>query len=192
VQGELQPRLVFHISEKNVSEKDILLAVLSIEVLGASQEPLDPSSSQSRSDDWFFGSRVFAAHTGNAIEMVDYPPRKQPPAFGVNVELVFVQFADGSTWGDPDQAGMALSQRGAWLKELMDLARTYQTEGAAKFASALMKQSRGPATYDLKDSYQTSGDTAGAVKLVDEKLKNAESNLERMRKAAGNQVQATM
>ena len=87
---------------------------------------------------------------------------------------------------------MALGQRGAWLKELMDLARTYQTEGAAKFASALMKQSRDPATYDLKDSYQASGDIAGAVKLVDEKLKNAESNLERMRKAAGNQVQATM
>jgi hypothetical protein len=74
----------------------------------------------------------------------------------------------------------------------MDLARTYQTEGAAKFVSALLKQSHGPLTYDLEDSYQASGDAAGAVKLLDEKLKNAESNLERMRMAADNQVQATM
>jgi len=192
VQGELQPRLVFHISAKNVSENDILLTVMRIEVLGASQEPLEPSSSHSRSDDWIFASRLFAAHTGNAIEMVDYPPRKQPPAAGVNLELVFVQFADGSTWGDPDEAKASLAEREVCLKELMDLARTYQTEGAAKFASSLTRQPLDPVTYDLKDSYQESGDVAGPMKLLNEKLNNAGTHLEKLRKMAVNQMPATM
>ena len=192
IQGELQPRPIFHISAKNVSERDILLTVIRIEVLGASEEPLDPSRSQSRSDDWIFAPRLFAAHTGNPIEMVDYPPKKLPPAAGVNLELVFVQFADGSIWGDPDEAETALDQRKVCLKELMDLARTYQTEGAAKFASSLMGQSRDPVTYELKDSYQASGDVVGPMKLLNEKLNNAEMHLGKMRKMSGDQVQATM
>ena len=58
--------------------------------------------------------------------------------------MEYVQFADGSTWGDPDEAETALAEREVCLKELMDLARTYQTEGAAKFASSLTRQSRDP------------------------------------------------
>ena len=74
----------------------------------------------------------------------------------------------------------------------MDLARTYQAEGAAKFVSSLARQPRGPVTYDLKDSYQESGDVAGPMKLLTEKLNNAATHLEKLRKMAGNQMPATL
>ena len=98
---------------------------------------------------------------------------------------MFVQFADGSTWGDPDEGEEVLADREVILKELADLARAYQTEGAAQFGSLLMKLRPDGVINQLKSSYQATGDAESTMKLLNQKLQNAESHLEGMRKAAG-------
>lgn len=77
-----------------------------------------------------------------------------------------------------------LADREVILKELADLARTYQTEGAAQFGAALLRQQPDVVINQLKSSYQTTGDAEGTMKLLNQKLHNAESHLEKMRKPA--------
>ena len=178
-----QSRLTFRISVRNLSEKDIILRVLRIEIFEPSQQ--NGPRSVVRSDECFFGSQLFAAHSTDTIEEAPYSPYEQPTPSVVEVASVFVQFADGSTWGDPDEGEEALADREVILKELADLAMTYQTEGAAQFGSLLMKLRPDGMINQLRSSYQATGDAESTMKLLNQTLQNAESHLQGMRKAAG-------
>jgi len=110
----------------------------------------------------------------------------------IEVELVFVQFTDGSTWGDPDEGKEALAMREDWLEDLLNLARIYQEKGRAEFVSAVVKQQANPITDQLRTWYQADGDAEDAVKLVNQRLKNVESHLNKLRQTTPTQIQAAM
>jgi hypothetical protein len=182
IQNEPQHRFAFHISASNVSDKAILLRVIGVQIVGEGNE--ESPMSIFRRDECFFGADLFAAYTSEALEVSDDRPHEQSTASAVNIAVLFVQFVDGSTWGDPDEGKEALADRELTLKKLAELRRTYQTEGGAQFGAALMQQQPDVLINQLKSSYQTTGDAEDTMKLLNQKLHNAESHLEKMRKPA--------
>jgi hypothetical protein len=102
-----------------------------------------------RVDDYFFTHDVFATNAnetwkesfgpfGEPQGKTDISPAK-PRAV---LKAVFVQFMDGSTWGDPAAGKDALRDRQLTRKELQTLADMYRTKPKEEFASRLMKASQ--------------------------------------------------
>ncbi len=143
------------ISLTNVSSKPVLLTVLQIHM-----EVVRAPDMDSRSDDNFFSNLLQPGSTdtvadswrfGTASSEAESMPREERVTPGANVSMLFVQFADGSTWGDPTKAKTALEYRVNTVNRLMALESVYRADGENAFIDDLLKPTNLPAIWQLQD-----------------------------------------
>lgn len=129
---------------KNVSKKDVLSWSM---LVRTSDGVLHVTSS----NDYFFTGDVLAPDvsagvTSGPISLVAHPQgdthtRKKRDssnqAVTASAEIEFVQFQDGSTWGDSDIETEAFQARSATLQKLQSLQKVYAQLGEKPFLDAL-------------------------------------------------------
>lgn len=127
-------------SIKNTSGKPILLMVVRIET---STGPRDLRFSQ----EYFFGDALAPGQ----VEAQEFPeqrfgttvadgatvPNEPDPHPMAKAQAEFVQFSDGSTWGDADSAAGVLESRCRTMAELDLLEHLYEQEGENAFLDEL-------------------------------------------------------
>lgn len=135
-------------SVRNLSDKAVLLMVVHFESSGVR----GPSLSYTYQEDHFFGSDVL--ESGNFEDLRSSPLRfgdtmvngrpveyvaesSGPPT--ATAQVVFVQFVDGSIWGDSELARDALNDRVQTLQELHRLEEMFRSEGGQVFKKELSK-----------------------------------------------------
>lgn len=130
----------------NLSKKGVVLTVVHFGVSGVNAPGLNHNWTMDR----FFGPMIFQA---GGLEKIEDPPAPfgetkingQPvPAYvGLDAhpmakaEVTFVQFVDGSTWGDGAVGRELISQRRNALGELKRLEQVLNTQGTEAFAREL-------------------------------------------------------
>jgi hypothetical protein len=140
--GVLRYSISRKLTVNNVSSKSIMLAVLEVNIRNISK--IDVHST--REDDDFFRPDSFAPNTTKTLEESTGPfgePTSgavlEPAAPEATVRVVFVQFADGSTWGNPDAGRRALRERYLSWDEMKLLSEAYQKDGKERFGAELLK-----------------------------------------------------
>jgi hypothetical protein len=113
-------------SIKNASPKGILLMVVNLQASNAAGLQF--------AQEYFFGD----AFAPGQVESHDVPEirlgrGKLDPHAAAQAHAEFVQFADGSTWGDVHSAQSVLSDRGKTLAELDLLEHLYEQKGESAF-----------------------------------------------------------
>jgi len=124
-------------SVKNVSTKSILLMIVHVE---ASRRP---GHDETYSQDYFFGDalapgQVEVNHNpeqrfGATLVNGEPLPYKKDPHPAAQAHAEFVQFGDGSTWGDADPATDLLDERRKIVEELDLLEHLYEQAGESAF-----------------------------------------------------------
>jgi hypothetical protein len=166
VSGSLRFSFRTNISAANVSRKSILLVVVKMNLTGANGLGIK----HTRSNDYFFTSDIFYADMVEAIQETVGPvgelldktetQTRGPTAIA---KVVFVQFLDGSTWGDPVESRDALQQRHDTLIHLELLRSTYQSKGEKEFLDELMQPSRLPGIGALQQLHKDNVNDPGIV-----------------------------
>jgi hypothetical protein len=146
-------------SVTNVTNKRIVLTIIHMSATGVGAPGLDHSVAVER----FFDSNTFMP---GRIEGIDHSPIKFGPVASVKpvpaetgqaaspsatAELIFLQFADGSTWGDPDVGSQQLLLRRRSLMELHRLENVLDGKGEVGLKDELSRvdQFNFPAIYSL-------------------------------------------
>jgi hypothetical protein len=168
--------LEVNLSARNVSTKDILLVVAEINARSAVF-----NVHGTRSDDYFFESGDFSPLTTESISFSTQSaqpkimyPSSEP--LSVSSEIAFVQFADGSTWGDRAAAQDALRIRRLTSLQLTNLADIYRIAGEKGFVGELMKPSELPVIGILQRACGTDGkDVKTVAMMVQDMLELARS-----------------
>ena len=142
-------------SATNVSGREMLLVVVSFEVTGTQKFDIHESDQQ----DYFFSPH--ALQPGDSLEFKPFLGRYGQSAGRTEPEqarprsptrLEFVQFEDGSIWGDADSAEQTMEFRKETLTELNILQKAYRSSGGEQaFIEELSKPSSLPAINALKD-----------------------------------------
>jgi hypothetical protein len=166
------------ISATNVSQKSILLILLKIDMTSANGLGIH----HSRSNDYFFTTDVFSPDSSQTIEETIGPvgelqgkTEAQPPGPTAIAEVVFVQFADGSTWGNSSEGKDILQERRATWDRLRFLMRVHQSKSQKDFIDDLMQTSRLPGIGHLQWLYKNNNsDPAIVFKNLADMLHNAE------------------
>jgi hypothetical protein len=124
-------------SVKNVSTKSILLMIVHLEASSG------PGHDEKYSQEYFFGDalapgQVEANHDpkqrfGAAVVNGEPLPYKRDPHPIAQARAEFVQFSDGSTWGDADSAEGVFETRRKTLEELDLLEHLYEQAGESAF-----------------------------------------------------------
>ncbi len=148
-------------SVKNLSGKAVVLMIVHFESSGVH----GPSLSEIYLEDHFFGSDVI--ESGNLENLRSSPSRfgdtmvdGQPVEYTAEdgalptatAQVVFVQFVDGSTWGDAELARVALDDRKRTLEELRRLEVVFRTGGEDVFKKELPKNGNRPCINSLLNS----------------------------------------
>lgn len=128
---------------KNISKKDVMSWSM---LVRTSDGVLHFTSSH----DYFFTGDVLvpgvsAGVNSGPIRLVAHPQGNIPTeqrhssdrAVTASAEIEFVQFQDGSTWGDSDIGTEAFQARSATLQKLQSLQRVYAELGENAFLDAL-------------------------------------------------------
>lgn len=124
-------------SIKNVSTRSILLMVVHVEATSG------PERDAHFSEEYFFGDALAPGE----LDVRDFPeqrfgatvvngktmPYKKDPRPVVQARAEFVQFSDGSTWGDADAARNEFEIRRRTLAELDRLEHIYEQAGEGVF-----------------------------------------------------------
>jgi len=133
------------IAARNMSQKDVCLLALETTAKGLIRSPYLHTGIH----DYFFTPRLLAANAQGKIESHFAPqgrlegkvtPTTAPPGAVANLKLLFVQFSDGSTWGDAAVAAQALQDRRTGFEAMKSLLATYQLRGEKEFITALLRQ----------------------------------------------------
>jgi hypothetical protein len=175
--GVLRYSLTKDISCTNVSTKNILLAITRIKVTRLTTIDVD----ETRSEDYFFTSEVLKPDAtdvwhdsfgpfGKPTGETELKPEEPRAA----ARIIFVQFADGSIWGDPTQAEDALRDRADTERELKLLVETYRTQGNEQFLTELTKPTRLGGIGILQRLYADTKDTDRVIRKVVSMLKCAD------------------
>jgi hypothetical protein len=124
-------------SVKNVSAKSILLMVVRLEASSG------PSQDEKYSQEYFFGDALAPGQVevnnnpeqrfGAAVVNGEPLPYKKDPHPAAQAHAEFVQFSDGSTWGDADSATGVLELRRKTLEELDLLEHLYEQADESAF-----------------------------------------------------------
>ena len=136
-------------SAANTANKDILLMVMHFEASAGNAPGLDDTYRH----EYFFSSKALEPGVSESVHgspLIVSPPfvdgqpvwtsgpsTSEPKA---TAQVEFVQFSDGSTWGDPEAAKDDLKARQATLQELELLERTYRSSGESAFRDQLSRQ----------------------------------------------------
>lgn len=136
----VQTSISSNINAKNISSKTILALVVSIEV-----SPVHAAMRRSTKEfDCFFGPDVikpgdqesFPEPSGRATTE-PYDPSSSPRTPEANVRVLYVQFTDGSRFGDETFAGHLKELRRITLQNLRRLDRAYRRGGETAFVEEL-------------------------------------------------------
>ena len=166
---------------KNISDKPILLLI----VKGEFDDGKAIRTADTNQNDYFFVSDVLAP---NAIETLDlstpamsrgsaeqrHPPPPSPRR--ANAHVAFVEFADGSYWGDLQAAKELLQDRIAAWRRLSELQQIYRLNGEQAFLTELMRDSRLLAVEMLQDTYKKDKNVTGAVAQLNDMLVAADAH----------------
>jgi hypothetical protein len=150
------------LSLTNASSKPILLTVVSLQgkntpVINDTtshdyyfSELFEPHSTENR--EWTFGPFVsqLEVKSGAVSKWVDIEPAGTAQQKGF-ASVLFVQYADGSTWGDAAKAKAALEVRHNGIERLKALESVYRREGEKVFIDDLSKPSYLPAISSLQN-----------------------------------------
>jgi len=198
---------------KNVSGMAILLFVATITEIGRHSAPvsrrpaLGDGATYQLEDDRFFSEKLL--EPGEAIVLRDTKPGIPDVACCVNqlaethdpvaeVRVHFVQFADGSVFGDPAEARDSLAIRQTILHGLHALLQRYEQSGESSFAAKLSElrsyqeaPSLAPKAEEQVPFFQTTvfrriiakydeGGSSGAIREARDILKTADRHGEAM------------
>jgi hypothetical protein len=86
-----------------------------------------------------------------------------PPDASANLKLLFVQFNDGSTWGDSAVAAKTLKDRQAAFDAMKSLLATYQLKGEREFIAALLQEPSLTAIEVIRHVYHPENNNVGEV-----------------------------
>jgi hypothetical protein len=141
---------------KNVSSKPILLFVATFTEIGRHPAPAGRHSAPGNGPTYEFDNDRFFSETlvqpGEVLALRDTTPGTPNIACCINplaevrdpsaeYRLHFVQFADGSSFGDPAEAQDALALRQTIMKGLRELIQSYVELGASGFSAKLKEPS---------------------------------------------------
>lgn len=175
------------LSARNASNKSILLYIMQLDVTmeGTGDRKL------TRTEDYFFRPDLFQPDTIQTwIDRL--PPFPDAPTAAVadhptpiaKATLMFVQFADGSTWGNARTAENSFEQRHSAMQRLSFLAETYRERGEEQFIKELMMPSQVPLVLGLQRLYKTSNnDASDVITRLYTLLNNAEVHQREMQRA---------
>ena len=151
-----------HASAKNVSRKGISAWSASLETTGAS----GPELTLSESHDFIFTGDVLAPNKAEGVSEQSCPIRlvlrvpnsesstdttdNTAPARTASVRVKFVQFSDGSIWGDRDEAAAVQQLRRETLHKIESLQRVYSEQGEKAFMDALAEPTALPCFERIK------------------------------------------
>ena len=173
--------LDLHETAKNISDKPIQLLVIQT---SHSSDP-DASPIYTYSNDYFFSPKILGS--GNVADIsiagLRYGPRHEtssPPRFSPTAEVIYVEFADGTHWGDPESAQHLYQIRASTLVELHTLKNAYESGGDEAFVGALLRAENHtlPGTGGLQSLYDSSGLEAAEIRAW-EMLEAANSHVNR-------------
>jgi hypothetical protein len=145
-----------NVAVKNVSSKPILLFVVTLTEVGRHPAPAGRHSAPGNGptyeleDDRFFSENLIQPN--ESLTLRDSEPGAPNVGCCINplaektdptaeYYLRFVQFADGSTFGDPAEARDALAWRETILRGLRELNQSYAEHGEQGFAAKLKERS---------------------------------------------------
>ena len=124
-------------SVKNVSSKGILLMIVRLEATSG------PGSDEKYSQEYFFGDALAPGQVelnhnleqrfGASVVNGEPLPYEKDPHPAAQAHAEFVQFSDGSTWGDVESATGVLALRRKALEELDLLEHLYEQAGESAF-----------------------------------------------------------
>lgn len=177
-------------SATNVSDKGILLMITQVQVnREVSDDKLATTErSLTKIDDEFFNSSLFgptATKTSDdflaPLDGLPADSEAEPAAATAVAKVLFVQFADGSLWGDGKAAEGALRERGLALERLRLLQETYWTMGEQQFLAELLKPSQLVAVRSLQGIYLENKDAGAVIERLTLMLHNGELHLRGLR-----------
>ena len=155
---------------KNVSKKD----VVSWSMLVRTSDGLLHFTS---SHDYFFTGDVLVPGvsegvTSGPINLVAHPQGDVPTTEGhssnraitASAEIEFVQFQDGSTWGDSDSKTKAFQARSATLQRLQSLRRVYAERGEKAFLNALAEPTMLAGVEHIKTDCKANNDDSSCAR----------------------------
>lgn len=137
-----------HLILTNVSEKKILLVMTEARAMVKADGVIRSQLDKRDVDDYFFKPELFLPKSSKVLDTKMFPQKQGSEASKWNsskvvadARVVFVQFADGSTWGDLKTGQAFLEQRQKAWKELQLLSDFYHSHDEQKFVAKLMEPS---------------------------------------------------
>ena len=118
------------------------------------------------------GPARFFAHPQGDIQKEARDSSNQ--AVTASAEIEFVQFQDGSTWGDDEMETEAFSDRSATLHKLESLQKVYAEQGERAFLDALEEPTMLGCVEQIKTECKaSSGDSSCAREAIQKMLDSA-------------------
>jgi hypothetical protein len=162
---------------KNVSTQPIILMVARIDVI--SGLPVDLNYSEN--EDYFFESKILqpgsAAKLRQVLSKFGEPQGSRNPLVvtkpSARARTIFVQFLDGSTWGETAAAKQPLWDRRESLRRLEILEENYRTQGEEGFLKSLLQPTLLQPVMALQDIYHEKRDLSLVLARLNEMRENA-------------------
>jgi len=173
-----------HASAKNVSKKGISAWSASIETAGGS----GPQLNLSESHDFFFTGDVIAPNGADGVplcptRLVLQVGNGEPSTDtsdanarlpNASVRVTFVQFSDGSIWGDRDDAAKVHQLRRETLRRVQSLQQLYSEQGEKAFMESLAEPTALPCFERIKTLCENeNADSSCARKEIQEMMTTA-------------------
>jgi hypothetical protein len=174
------------ISMTNVSHKGILLLVIKVDMTGANGLGIH----HTKTNDYFFTSDVFKPGATETTEESIGPigerqgaTEEQPPGPTATAEVAFVQFVDGSTWGNASEGREIIQERRETCDRLKFLVAIHQSKDENRFIDSFMESSSLPGINHLQWMYKNTKDKSDndfVFRTIQQMLGNAEVHLKAM------------
>lgn len=170
-------RFAANVAMTNVSAKPILLMLVTLDIVST----LPMSLNHLEEEDYFFEPRLLQPQSSailqRALGKFSEPSRKEDLLAKVrpsaHAKVVFVQFSDGSSWGDAVAAERSLSNRQKALERLEVLDQVYRKRGKKEFLSQLLQPTLLQPIFSLQYLYRQKGDLTPVLASLDNMLQTA-------------------
>jgi hypothetical protein len=165
----------------NISGRTILLMIIDLNIVS----PLPVNLDYLEEDDYYFEPKMLEpgsiAELQRRLGRFGEPSRKEDFTNEVKpsarAKALFVQFSDGSTWGDAAAAKRLLTNRQLSLKQLEILKDDYQKRSEEEFSTELLKPTLLQSILSLQELYRKKQGLAPVLARLDDMLENARGHL---------------
>jgi hypothetical protein len=165
----------------NISGRAILLMIVDLNIVSTLPISLD----YLEEDDYFFEPKMLEpgsiaelqrrlGRLGEPSRKDDFTKEVKPSA---RAKVLFVQFSDGSTWGDAAAGERLLTNRQLSLKQLELLKEDYQKRSEEEFSNELLKPTLLQPILSLQELYRENKDLALVLARLEDMLENARGHL---------------